>query len=430
VKSPLWSVLLIVLAAWSPKALAAVEADAGAPPTDLAALLDEASRNSPLLRAADARVEAARAVPSQAQALPDPEAGIGYTNMGLSHFTLGEDDDAFVTLSWKQELPYPGKRRAGGDVAARRVDVSGRERDRARREVYAAVKSAYADLYRLRATEEILAETRRTLESLTDAARRRYEAGMGAQESILKSATEVVRLETDETRVSEERRSTEVRLAGILGRTSSLALGPALTLPAVEPTVDPEAAAAAAAEGAPEVLVLQASVHEAEAALRVAQLGLRPDFVWSASYDYRGDIEPMVGAMLGIRLPVYRRTKQTQAVSQAEFDLAAARRLLEEAGARLRGEALERVARFQRADRLVTIVGQDLIPQARLTLDSALASYGVGRVEFLDILFDLKTLLEARVDLIAEETERFRAATGLEALTGQPLISVRNPDVQ
>ena len=101
---------------------------------------------------------------------------------------------------------------------------------------------------------------------------------MGAQESILKSATEVVRLETEQTRVREERRAAEARLAGILGRTNALAIGPVPTLPAVEPTVDPEAAAAAAAGGAPEILVLQASVHEAEAALRVAQLGLRATF--------------------------------------------------------------------------------------------------------------------------------------------------------
>jgi outer membrane protein TolC len=403
--------------------------DAEAPPGDLAAFLDEAARNSPLLLAADARVEAARAVPSQTAALPDPEVGIGYTNMGLRHFTLGEDDDAFVTLSWKQEVPYPGKRRAGGDVASRRLDQTDRERERARREVFAAVKSAYAELYRLRATEAVLEETRQALDSLSEAARRRYEAGMGAQESILKAATEVVRLETEQTRVREERRAAEARLAGILGRTATVPIGPVLALPAVEPPADPESAAAAAMEGAAEILVLQAMTAEAEAALRVAELGLRPDFVWSATYDYRGDIEPMVGAMLGIRLPVYRRSKQSQAVSQAGFDLTATRRLLEDAGARVRGEALDRVAQFQRSDRLVTLIGQGLIPQARLTLDSALASYGVGRVDFLDILFDLTMLLEARVDLIAEESQRFRAAAALEALTGQPLISVRNPDV-
>ena len=65
-------------------------------PADLSALLKEAEAGSPAIRAAGARLEAARLVPSQAQASPDPEASIAYVNDGYSP-RLKE------TLGWQVE---------------------------------------------------------------------------------------------------------------------------------------------------------------------------------------------------------------------------------------------------------------------------------------------------------------------------------------
>src|SRR5207249_3323483 len=153
--------------------------DDAAAPADLQALLREAEANSPRIRAAEARLEAARHVPSQAQAPPDPQASIAYTNVGLSRFTLGEDDFAFLSLTWTQEMPYSGKRRKAEEVANAGAEIAASDLRRIRLETLAAVKSAYADLYRLDRTAAILEETRSNLESFSEAARRRYEVGQG-----------------------------------------------------------------------------------------------------------------------------------------------------------------------------------------------------------------------------------------------------------
>jgi outer membrane protein TolC len=78
-----------VLLALLPGLIAAAEAPG---PADLVDLLREAETRNPDVQAAAARLEAARRVPSQVQAPPDPEVSVSYLNDGVSRFTLGESE--------------------------------------------------------------------------------------------------------------------------------------------------------------------------------------------------------------------------------------------------------------------------------------------------------------------------------------------------
>ena len=51
--------------------------------------------------------------------LPDPKAGVEWTNVGFDSFTLGDDEDASLSLTWEQEFFWPGRRRLTGDVMRR-----------------------------------------------------------------------------------------------------------------------------------------------------------------------------------------------------------------------------------------------------------------------------------------------------------------------
>ena len=72
----------------------------------------------------------------------------------------------------------------------------------------------------------------------------------------------------------------------------------------------------------------------------------------------------------------------------------------------------------------MTLYGQGVVPQAKSTLESARASYGVGRLPFLDLLTDTVIVLEARTTLAAEESERLQALAALEPLLARELIHV------
>jgi outer membrane protein TolC len=111
-------------------------------------------------------------------------------------------------------------------------------------------------------------------------------------------------------------------------------------------------------------------------------------------------------------------------VKENEAAVEAARADLADAQNRTRAEVRELMARAGKAERLCILIGEGLIPQARATLESALTSYGVGRLQFLDLLGDVKTLLEARISLAGEEADRFQALAALEPLVGREMIEV------
>jgi len=395
-----------------------------AAPADLAALLQEAEANSPTLRAAEARLQAARHLPSQAEAPPDPEVGVAYTNDGVSSLTLGDSVMSNLALTWTQEVRRSGKRTQAREVALREADRTALDRERLRLEVAAEVKSAYADLVRLDRTAAILDQTRSILEELVQAARRRYEVGEGIQESVLKAQTEVLRLEAESARVEQDRRAAEIRLNAAAGRPADIPIGPAVTLPPGALPDAPEALADAAAAASPEVAVLQASVRREEAGVVLAKAEEKPDFVWSASYQNRGGLDPMVRGMFGVRLPMYRQRKQAAAVLQKESELTAARQDLADLQLRTRAAVRVLVSRVERADRLLLLFRQGVVPLAQSALESARASYGVGRIGFLDLLNDVTVVLNARQEMAVQESERLQALAALEPLLGLELIRV------
>src|SRR6266571_5625421 len=135
--------LLAVLPVVSPAA-GASERPASA---DLADLLRQAETSSPAIRAAEARALASRRGPSQAQAPPDPEVSLSYLNDGVSRFTLGQSEFSTLSITWTQEFRYPGKLAGAGEVATLDAVQAGKEFERARLLVAAAVKTAYAELY-------------------------------------------------------------------------------------------------------------------------------------------------------------------------------------------------------------------------------------------------------------------------------------------
>ena len=291
-----------------------------------------------------------------------------------------------------------------------------------RLEVAAAVKSAYADLVRLDRTASILGETRSILEDLVQATRRRYEVGQGIQESVLKTQTEVLRLEAELARVSQDRRAAEVRLDAAVGRPEDVPIGEAILFPEGALPETPDSLADAAVAASPEIGAMAASVKREEAGVALAREEEKPDFIWSAAYMNRGGLDPMVMGMFGVRLPLYRDRKQAAAVLQRQSELEAARQDLSAAELRARAGVRELVSRVQRAERLLLLFGEGVLPQAKSTLESARASYDTGRIGFLDLLNDVTVVLNTRIEIASQEAERVQALAALEPLLGRELI--------
>jgi len=71
--------------------------------------------------------------------------------------------------------------------------------------------------------------------------------------------------------------------------------------------------------------------------------------------------------------------------------------------------------------RLARLYRETVLPQARLALESSMASYQTGRVDFLSVLTNFGTVLEYEMTYFDELASFHTAVIRLEEMTGTPL---------
>ncbi len=424
-QKPVCGVLLAILpfACFAQEAVRPFRDPQAPPPLDLASLLEEAEKNNPEIAAASSRKSAIEAVPSQMETYPDPLASVSYTNETLTDFTLGETPDSILTFAWTQEVPYPGKRRLAGNAARGEAEVSAQRLDLVRLAVLSSVKQAYADLYRIDRTTVILTENRGLLVSFLDTARARYEVGEGLLQNVLKAQTEISKVDVELAKLTQERISAQSALIALIGRDRDETLGPAVALPESAAAIELTALEQEALSHSPEILELEAAARRDEFRLDLARRQLKPDLMWSAAYMNRGDLDPMVMGMFGVRLPLYKDRKQAQGIVQATHELEGTKQEAVSVRLKVLAEVRDLAARASRARTLERLYAEGVIEQARAALESAAASYGVGRVDFLTLLNDFTTLLGYEIDYETQRAERVFALAALERLTARALVT-------
>ena len=146
-----------------------------------------------------------------------------------------------------------------------------------------------------------------------------------------------------------------------------------------------------------------------------------PDFAVSVGYQNRGRFEGMWQVMVGATVPLYFRTKQDYGVREAISGLHEAEHGRQAAQQSLFFEIKDLVLMAQTSAQLIALIGTGALPQARLTLESALASYAVGKVDFLTLLTNLLNVLNQELQYAQELTTFEKALANLERVIGTPL---------
>jgi outer membrane protein TolC len=119
-----------------------------------------------------------------------------------------------------------------------------------------------------------------------------------------------------------------------------------------------------------------------------------PDLGVDLVYHNRGALDPYWTFGGTLTLPIYRGRKQNKAVEEAAAELEGAHSALDAARAMVRYEVTDAHLVVSTAERLLRLYDEGLLKQARLSLDSALAQYQVGKVDFLTLVTSWRRLLD------------------------------------
>lgn len=397
-------------------------AEQAAPPAlALRELVREALERNPEIQMAARMVEAKRARIGQAGALPDPMVMYGVINEGrpIPFQTLAERDFSEAYVGVSQEFPYPGKRGLRTEAAREEAAAEEAVYEGVRRRVTADVSEAYYDLYATYAALDIVEQHRQLLEQFTKVASTRFSVGQATQQDVLDAEVELSRLEERRSQLEERRAIVEARLASLLLRSGEEAVGRPGPVAETPLTSDLEELLTRAGEQSPVLRAKGRLVASGERKLDLARREKLPDLGFNFAYHNRGSIDPYFTFGGTLTLPNLHG-RQKKAIEEAADDVAGVRSGADAAGAEVRYAVTEAYQGATTASRLLRLYDEGILKQARLSLDSAMAQYRVGRVDFLTLITSWRRLLD--YDLVYQEqlAEHEKALARLAVHVGPP----------
>ncbi|MEZ5318397.1 MAG: TolC family protein [Vicinamibacterales bacterium] len=384
----------------------------------------------PALEEARLRHEAALEQVPQARALPEPV--LAYTQAIQPVETrVGPQFNSFGIT---QMLPWFGVRDRRAGVAQADADTAAEAVTLRQRDVILAIKQAYYELAYVDEAIRTTNEERLLLEQYERLATSRYASGQGLQQAVVKLQAEITRVLTRREDLSGQRLALAARLNTLMDEPPGTPV-PEIAALAVPPSLpDRDALIALGRLHRPELLVIAATETKRERALDLAGTLSLPTFTIGASYvnvmrrrDAAGLAQPPpddgknpLAVSVAVTLPI-RESKYDAAVQQASREVAAERTRYRGEENALALDVEDQLARLRSLAEQTALFERALVPQAEEALRSAEASYATGQVSVLDLLDSERVLLQVRLVLARQRSDRLIARAKLERAIGTVL---------
>jgi outer membrane protein TolC len=371
--------------------------------------------------AAAERVEAAGALPDPMfrtelrditnEGNPAASPNLLPTRVGSTKYTIS------------QSLPWFGKRELRREVA---VAGAGEAETRTRAtwlELATRIKQTYAEHHVHLAILRLLRENIDLLSRIAEIAQARYAGGIGTQQDVIRAQTERAMLAGDLAMFEGESAQASARMRSLLGRPpASVRLHPPEKLRPLPPPAKLDFAALEARLEAnnPQLGAEAARIAAAEKGRELAYRNRYPDVSVGVSPIQVGSRVSEWELMFELNIPLQQDSRRAQE-REAERMAAAARSRREATLNQAMAGLGEGLAGLDAASRIETLIATSLLPQAELALQSALAGYETGRVDFAMVLDTQRQVRKVRQDLVKARGDQQLRLAEIERLIGEEL---------
>jgi len=422
--------------ATAPTASADVRADQ--PPAQQLLLLDdvvrEALEKNPEAQSALHTVSALERRVPQVKSLPDPMVSVGWAGNLAPFSVMQGDSSSYRGLTVSEQIPYPGKLKLRGQIASKEAEAAETDYEAVRRRVTAEVKVAYYDYYYFDRAIQTTQRNKDLLEKLSKIAEARYRVGKAMQADVLRSQIEISLLIEKLTVLEQQRDTAQARLNVFMVRPPESPLPPAAEVDPSTIRYSLDELYALVADNDTAVLRNKKMVENGQLGVDLAQRESRPDFGVSYMFQQRSALPDMNGVTFTVNIPIFYKTKQRQGVAEASERLLSAEKMRDNRLNEVKFELKQQYLGAKASERLLTLYAKGVVPQSSLALESSMASYQVGTVDFLSLLSNFTTLLNYETDYYRQLADYQAALARIEVLTGSdvtgpplPASPVLNP---
>jgi outer membrane protein, heavy metal efflux system len=390
-------------------------------------VIQEALTKNPEAQSALHAVNALQRRVPQVRTLPDPVASVGWAGNIAPFSVMRGDASSYRGITVSEQFPYPGKLKLRGEIASKEADAAQADYEAVRRRVEAEVKAAYYDYFYFDKAIETTQRNKDILEKLSKVAEARYRVGKAMQQDVLRSQVEISMLLEKLTVLEQQRATARARLNAYLARSPESPLPPAADVePAtITQTLDELYALAAVNDTA--VVKDQRMVERGRLGVALVQKEYRPDIGVSYMYQQRSALPDMNGVTFSVNIPVFYKSKQRQGVAEASENLISAEKMRDNRQNEVRFELKQQYLAAKASERLITLYAKGVVPQSSLALESSMASYQVGNVDFLSLMSNFTTLLNYETDYYRQLADYQTALARIESLTGTDVTGPTSP---
>jgi cobalt-zinc-cadmium efflux system outer membrane protein len=350
---------------------------------------------NPEVLAAEARVEAARGRTLQLRSRPEPQVLASVEGMPLPG-PKNEGDEAEIHLGIEQTFEYPGKRAIRTQIGRRGEDIAAAELDSVRLLLTARVKKAYWTTAFARMAAEALERSASRLDALLEDLRLKYRTGAAAYADVLRARAEKARLKNQILDQAKEKRTAELKLEELLGREPGETVALSTPLPFVPLEADTAALLERSRATLPSFRLAALRMESADAAVKLAGLGRKPDFL-------AGFLLPSVrpngwGVSFGLTMPFLRPGKARGVIMEASAEAEAGRIASQALDRRVRTAVEIAYAMAKSAEEQVLVYEKSLLRELEDELGIQLEYFRYGKAEAFSLLDLHRTYVLAQVE--------------------------------
>jgi outer membrane protein TolC len=360
-----------------------------------------------------------------AGALMDPKVRIEWmdiTKGSTQSPALWPSEVGSTKYTFMQDLPWFGKRDLKRAIAAQEAQAVDGKVQGTWAELAAKVKTTHAQRYFLYHTKKLTQELLDLTSRLTKVAQVRYAGGLAMQQDVIRAQVEQTTMQTELVALEGEMHHADVRLNTLLARPIHAPLAVPETLPALPAAakLDADVLIERTRHRNPQLFSEDARIKAAELSRELSLKNRYPDFTLAITPTQMQSRISEWGVMLEMNIPLQQDSRRAQArEAQAMLDAAQARRAA--VANQVAADLSENLSGIETAQRTEQLSKTNLLPQAELTFQAALAGYENGKLDFATLLDAQRQVRQAKQSQLKAQLDIQMRLAEVEKIVGEEL---------
>jgi len=397
---------------------------------NLKSIINKSIELSPKIKMLKAKRDIAYYRIDQKSNLPDPMLTLALANLPTNSFSFDQEAMTGKIIGLTQKFPFPGKLSAMEDYMAIDTLIIEQEIDDEINKIRETVTKTYFDLSYFRQAIFYAEETGKLLKEIEDVVGVKYSVSTATQQNLIKVQLEMTKISDriEELRAM-ERNSLSI-LNSFLFKESTNNITTIIVTSVIPVNITSVELTNLAEKNRPFLKGIKYSVEKAQLSKRVSDKDYLPDISLGVQYSLRDkiastgkDLDNLMSFVLGISIPINYGGKLTAKVEES----LSLQKLNEEQYSTalqfLSSKFGSDLAELKSTEERIKLFEEGLLPQANQNLKSALASYQVDEIDFINVIDAQDQLFKIETNLYKLKTNYLKQIAELEFLTGTRLTN-------